>query len=210
MKKAMGKRMRFKTIRLLNRLGSLRAASRIGLLALLPMASLGQTVDLDNYQGLTSDFKSFRVGEPISVIVIESTHAESSAATGVEKDSSLFAEASDSVNAISAGFALGADSTGSGKTTRNGNVRTQISARITEVLAGDIYRISGHHNLKINDETQIVAVTGLIRRRDISEGNSVLSSRIAEANIQISGKGNVSEANKQNLFYKVMQWLRLL
>ena len=42
-------------------------------------------IDVENYQGLTSDKRSFRVGEPLVILVVEATVAESSAGTGVSK-----------------------------------------------------------------------------------------------------------------------------
>lgn len=172
--------------------------------------SYAQHLDLDTYRALTSDFKSFRVGEPISVIVIEATSAESSAGTGLQKDVNVFAEATDSVASISAGFGLGADSNGSGRTERSGMVRTQMSVRIVEVLLDDLYRISGQHTLKINDEVQVVTVTGLIKGKDVSKDNSILSYKIADAIIQVSGKGDVSSANRQNIFFRALDWLGVL
>lgn len=180
------------------------------MIAAFASQSYAQHLDLDTYRALTSDFKSFRVGEPISVIVIEATSAESSAGTGLQRDVNVFAEATDSVASISAGFGLGADSNGSGRTERSGMVRTQMSVRIVEVLLDDLYRIGGQHTLKINDEVQVVTVTGLIKGKDVSKDNSILSYKIADAIIQVSGKGDVSSANRQNIFFRALDWLGVL
>ena len=56
----------------------------------------------------------------------------------------------------------------------------------------------------MNEELQQVTLEGLVRANDISEGNVVSSTRIADARITYVGEGDVSERARRSW------WRRLL
>ena len=124
-------------------------------------------IDVENYQGLTSDKRSFRVGEPLVILVVEATVAESSAGTGVSKNIDIKAGAFDNIKSVSAGLGISGSDDGSGQTIRRGRATTQLSATIVEVLTNDMYKISGTQKLLINGEEQTVRLDGVVRARDI-------------------------------------------
>ncbi|MFX4717489.1 flagellar basal body L-ring protein FlgH, partial [Acinetobacter baumannii] len=64
--------------------------------------------------------------------------------------------------------------------------------------------------ITINDEKQQIRLTGLVRPDDISYDNTVLSFRLADAQIDIVGDGVVTNAQKQNIFYRFFKWLGVL
>lgn len=169
-----------------------------------------QTVDLDNYQSLTSDIRSYRVGEPIVVLIIESMTAESAARTDSNRNTSIAASAGDSTNNVSVGLGVDADSNGSGRTARSGKVRAQMSAVISEVLPNQLYRIEGIQNLTINEEVQTIRLNGVIRAADLHRGNTIYSYEIAGASIELVGSGDISLSQRRNLVHKIFNWLGLL
>ncbi len=164
-------------------------------------------INLDSYQPLASDVKSYSVGEPIVVIVLAVTAAEASAGTGVEKNTGISAGVNENGRDLSAGMDIDANNEGSGRTSRKGRVSTQLSASITEVLPNGMLRIKGSQNILINGERQSINVTGLIRASDVSKSNSIFSYQIANAELEISGDGDISKAQKQNIFYRFLNWL---
>ncbi len=164
-------------------------------------------LDIDNYQALTSDRRSFRVGEPVVILVVEATTAESSAGTGVSKSIDIDASAFDNVKSAGVGLDISGSDDSAGQTVRRGRATTQLSAMITEVLPNNMYRITGKQHLVVNGEKQKITLSGLVRRDDISKNNTLMSNRIAEAQIEIDGVGDVSDAQNTGLIYKVFQWL---
>lgn len=178
--------------------------------ALLSSALRADEVNLDAYQPLVSDVKSYSVGEPIVVIVLEVTAAEASAGTGVEKNTGISAGVSENGKELSAGMDIDSNNEGSGRTSRKGRVSTQLSATITEILPNGMLRIKGSQNIHINGEKQSINVAGLIRTSDISKSNSIFSYQIASAELEISGDGDLSKAQKQNVFYRFLNWLGVL
>jgi flagellar L-ring protein FlgH len=176
----------------------------IVLMSLFAASVSAQQVDLDKYQPLVSDAKPYSVGEPIVVLVVETTTAEASAGTGVERNTS------NDTQAVSAALGIDSNSDGAGKTSRKGKVATQLSASIIEVLAHGMLKIKGSQDITINGEKQTVIVSGLIRVKDISKNNSVFSYQISDAVLEISGDGDLNRAQRQNIFYRFFTWIGLL
>lgn len=165
---------------------------------------------LDQYQPLYSDIKPYNVGEPIVVLVVETTTAEASAGTGIERSTEIAAKAHNTSNDVSAALGIDANSDGAGKTSRKGRVATQLSAAIIEVLPQGMLKIKGVQDITVNGEKQRVSVSGLIRVKDISKNNSIFSYQISDAVIEISGDGDLNRAQKQNIFFRFFNWVGLL
>ncbi len=174
------------------------------------MSFANSLIDTNSYQGIAVDRRSYKVGEPIVILVIESTSAESSAGTGTGKSVDLGISAFDSVNVDNIGFGYSGNKEGNGQTVRRGTATTTLSAVITEVLPNGMFKLKGEHNLVVNEENQKILINGYARLIDISKDNTLLSNRIANANIEIQGTGNVSRAQKDGLITKVFKWLGLL
>ncbi|PCK03396.1 MAG: flagellar biosynthesis protein FlgH [Alteromonadaceae bacterium] len=193
------------------KLGTKNLGTKILLLVILlsPTVWANSVIDIDNYQALTSDRRAFRVGDPLVILVVESTTAQSSASTGVSKRINIEARAFDNISRPSVGLDLGAADEGTGQTIRSGKARTQLSARITKILPNETYLIEGRQNLIVNDEDQSITLSGIVRAYDISKDNTLMSNRISEAKISIHGDGSISKAQKQSLVYRLMQWLGL-
>lgn len=86
------------------------------------------------------------------------------------------------------------DFKGEGRTVRQGQLTAQISAVVAEVLPSGLLRIEGEKIIAVNNEEQIMAITGLVRQRDINSNNEVNASQIAQIRIDYYGKGTVGEA----------------
>lgn len=85
---------------------------------------------------------------------------------------------------------------GSGTTTRSGNLSAYITARVTEVLPGGNLQITGAREVEINNEKLIITLTGVIRPRDISPENVILSTYISDAKISYSGSGVINDRQR--------------
>jgi flagellar L-ring protein FlgH len=166
--------------------------------------------DIDKYQPLVSDAKSYSAGASIVIFVVEAATAEASAGTGVGRKTDIGVKAHNTSNAIDAGIGVDGSDGGNGKTSRKGKVTTQLSATVTEVLPDGMLRIKGAQSITINGEKQSITVAGLIRIKDISKNNSIFSYQISDAMLEISGIGDVSQSQKQNIFYRVFNWLGIL
>ena len=85
---------------------------------------------------------------------------------------------------------------GSGSTSRDESMTASITARVVRLMPNGNLYIKGTRQVKVNNETQFIPLSGLIRREDISPNNTVLSSYIADASIEYTGSGPVSDKQR--------------
>ena len=105
------------------------------------------------------------------------------------------------------GASLKHDFQGSGKTSRENRVVATIPAIVTQVLSNGNLFIEGHRVILLNQEENHFYLSGLIRPIDIDAGNIILSSRIADAQIEVTGRGLVTEMNQPGWLSRGLSWL---
>jgi len=97
--------------------------------------------------------------------------------------------------------------TGNGSTSQSNTLGGDISATVVRVLTNGNLIIRGEKMLTLNDGNEYIQISGMIRSEDVQPDNTVLSKRIANAEISYSGDGDYVDATKAGwgtkLFYKV-------
>jgi flagellar L-ring protein FlgH len=87
--------------------------------------------------------------------------------------------------------------TGQGSTARSGQVNATLPVRVREILpSGDLF-IEGAKVVMVGAEEKHIYVSGIVRRIDIAEDNSISSSRIADAEIEYTGRGDISDTQRR-------------
>lgn len=167
-------------------------------------------IDPNQYRGLAADHRAYRVGDIVTIYVMEATRAKSQAATEAGSDLDLDVGLSSPSTQYSANLGLSGSNASGAQTTRVGELRTQVSAQVIDVETNGSLRIAGEQSLIVNGERQKIRITGLVRPEDINADNTVWSNRIANADLELLGVGVVSESQRQSIFYRVFKWLRLL
>ncbi len=167
-------------------------------------------VDLANYRSLAADHRAYRVGDIVTIYVLEATKAKSQAATDATSDLNLHAALTSPSTNYNASLGTGGSNSAGALTTRIGELRTQISAQVIAVQPDGSLVIEGQQTLTVNGEHQKIRLSGVVRQEDIAADNTVWSNRIANANLELLGVGVVSESQRQSIFYRVFKWLRLM
>ena len=158
--------------------------------------------------GLAEDLKARRRGDIVTVVISEQASASKQASTGTSRATTMSAGMPnllglektpikgwmDLANLLNASFSSKFD--GSGSTSRQETLSATISTKVTDVLPNGNLMIEGRRNVKVNNEDQIIVLTGTVRSRDVSSDNSISSSLIADARINYSGKGIISDRQK--------------
>jgi flagellar L-ring protein precursor FlgH len=154
------------------------------------------------------DPKARRVGDIVTISVVETSTASNAADTNTSRNSSISAQISNLLGLENydrfpsgSGFdpfgsiEASANSTfkGAGVTNRSGNLAASITARVTEVMPNGNLKILGVREITINKEKQFLTLTGVIRPTDISSENIILSTYISDAKILYTGTGVVNE-----------------
>jgi flagellar L-ring protein precursor FlgH len=95
---------------------------------------------------------------------------------------------------IKAGLGLSFD--GKGSSDRGGHVKAYVSALVVKVLLNGSLYINGRREIRVNNETQYITLSGIIRPEDISPSNEISSTYVANARIVYSGTGILADKQK--------------
>ncbi|MEM4380396.1 MAG: flagellar basal body L-ring protein FlgH [Thermoplasmatales archaeon] len=83
-----------------------------------------------------------------------------------------------------------------GKTTRKGKIKATITAVVTERLPSGILKLEGRKHIKVNNEDQVLVISGYARPEDIDSFNQIDSQRLAQVRIEFLGSGSVSSPQR--------------
>jgi len=167
-------------------------------------------IDTESYQALTSDRRAINVGDILTVLVAESTSAKSSVGTNAKNKTNLSFSANTLTAKADAGLGMEGGASGEGNTSRQGQLKTVVSVQVVEKLPNGYLKVIGNQEAIINNDKQLIQISGYVRPDDISYDNTIYSYRLADAKIQINGKGVANDAQKLSVFYKLFHWLRLI
>jgi flagellar L-ring protein precursor FlgH len=185
------------------------------LIIFLVIAVLANSVNAAKVFSLYTDRRAVQEGDILTVLIVENAEANSKSSTKTNKTNSLGLKAQPIgfkghdlfSNGLSEGGQLGVEYDGSGATNRAGKLVAKISARIEQVLDNGNLIISGNKVVEINEEKEIINISGIVRPEDIEGNNTVYSYNIANAQITYSGKGSASSAQRMGPIARFLNWL---
>ncbi len=154
---------------------------------------------------LFEDDRARRVGDILTVTLVEKTNASKNAETKLSKADAL----SSSVTTLfghkptGSGMAGWGDNNmsssasfdGSGNSVQSNSLSGNISVTVTEVLPNGYLMVRGDKVIGLNQGSEYVRLSGIVRPSDISAANTVFSTSIANATISYGGKGALADAN---------------
>jgi len=156
------------------------------------------------------DNQARRVGDTITIDIVENASSKVTADTDTSRASSIDASISnlgglevwlddqtkylDLQNLLKASLAN--SHSGKGETNREGSVTATIGARVTAVLPNGNLQLYGYRETKVNNETQFIVVSGIVRPDDIGPLNRINSTYLADAKIAFYGKGVVADKQR--------------
>ncbi|MDR2349493.1 MAG: flagellar basal body L-ring protein FlgH [Deltaproteobacteria bacterium] len=148
-----------------------------------------------------SDLKAQRVGDIITINIVESSRANKQANTALGRNSTLNATV-DTLFGIPKkiqGVETSTQNqfTGTGTTSRNETITAKVSARIIQVLPNTNLVVRGSQEILVNNEKQYITIQGVIRPSDIATDNTVLSTYLADARIEYTGRGDITDKQRQ-------------
>jgi flagellar L-ring protein precursor FlgH len=184
------------------------AAVALVLFASLPVAAESLYQE-GSFRPLTADNKAFRVGDSLTVQVFENSSASTSADTGTRRNNDISGSVTQTGNRVvgQLGIGVAGGFDGGGRTQRANKLLATLTVTVQEVLASGELRVAGEQLLTVNEELQKVNLEGRVRPQDISDGNVVLSTRMADARITYVGEGDVTDRSRRSGWRKVFDWL---
>ncbi|MEC7641482.1 MAG: flagellar basal body L-ring protein FlgH [Nitrospinota bacterium] len=177
-----------------------------------------------NRNMLFSDAKARNVGDIVTIIVEENTSSTQTATTQTSRQTGMDLQTGRLLGlpgnlgiqnflGLGNGFNPNLDAQsnksfdGSGTTTRNGTLTSTITAVIKEVNPNDTFLIEGRRSVTVNNEEQIMVLTGVVRYQDIGFQNTISSTLIADASITFSGEGVVADEQRVGWGSRLISWI---
>lgn len=172
-------------------------------------------------RSMYSDRKASRVGDILTVIVQESAATQSSQSkktnsaanvdAGVEQflfpaAISRFGTHKGALPSIKLGGSN--DFNGGGEVNNKQSLNARAAVMVTDVLPNGNLVIQGVRRVVSAGETQHVVLHGVIRADDVSSGNTVFSSNIADAKVEFINEGSLTDAQKKGWLAKLYEKLR--
>ena len=148
--------------------------------------------------------RNYQVGDIITVLLNESTQAARTQNTDVSRESknSLPAGVSTQlgrVDPIFNGVNLNQNnnsSKGTGKADQQASLSGSVAVTVTEILANGNLIVRGEKKLGLSEGTEVIQVSGVIRPEDVGPNSTVLSRRLANAQIAYRGSGDLANATR--------------
>ena len=164
----------------------------------------------ESYQSMVADRKAFRVGDSLTVLIVENASAAASADTSANKDGGSGAKLNYPNYDKSFAVDLSENFKGGGKIQRTGKLLAQITVSVQSVFPNGDIQIKGDQFIEFNNEKQHISIEGKVRLEDIAPNNTVLSTRVGDARLSYIGKGILGEKQRPGLISRFLSWLRLL
>lgn len=160
---------------------------------------------------LYADHKARTLGDIVTITISEKASATKQASTSTDRSSSMTAgiphlfglENSkwiaehpklDLNNLVEANFANKFE--GAGTTVRKEDLVASLTAQVVNVYANGNLKIRGGKEVQVNNEIQVIFVTGIVRPVDIMANNTIDSKHVLNAKISYTGKGAISDKQK--------------
>jgi flagellar L-ring protein FlgH len=153
-----------------------------------------------SFTSMYSDQKAWKLGDNVTVYILESSTAQSKAGDTTNRKTKVDASIkSTNFSDKGVGVGISGDSDNSGATKREGNIQARLTVSVAEIDKSGRLFVKGSQDIVINDELQKITLSGWLRPKDISAQNTVLSSRLASSEINYEGYGDVSMNRKPGL-----------
>lgn len=170
-------------------------------------------VNAQQVNSLFADRRARQVGDVVTILVVEYAAATSQASTSSEKseDHGFVSKGGAQTLAYSPMYGLQGQLdngfNGNAAVERKGQLKTKITASISEILPNGNFVIQGSRVMDVNGEKETTSITGTVRPEDITGSNTVYSTQVADVQISYQGKGVVNSGQKPGLLAKFFNWI---
>lgn len=153
------------------------------------------------YAPLYGGTRARMVGDALTILLVERTNASKTVGSQSQRDGGISltpppaGPLSLDPNKLKA--SNNSSFKGSGNASQTSTLNSSLSVTIAEVRPNGTALVRGQKRMLLSQGDEWVQVSGIVRLIDIDENNTIESTRVADANIQYSGKGALQRASKQ-------------
>ncbi len=162
---------------------------------------------------LARDQRALQLNDLVTIVIFDRASAISKGGTAASRKASVAASVKALAGPVKTPGPLSslADLSGEGKldgqaeTSRESQLSTTISARVTHALPNGNLVVEGTKEITINSERQRIYVRGILRWNDLTTANRVSSDRLAELEVRVDGKGIVNDSvRRPGFLYRLL------
>ncbi len=171
---------------------------------------------------LFGDLKARNVGDILTVLLVERTDAIKSSSTSTSKETNVSAAnptlfgrpvTHNGTPLLSAEDDATTSFSGDGNSAQSNRLTGSVTVTVVQRYPNGNLRVRGRKRIALNQGSEFVAVSGIVRPADIDTTNTVRSDRIADSEISYSGKGPLADANKMGFLarffnspWSILRW----
>lgn len=162
------------------------------------------------YAALHEGTRARRVGDPLTIVLTERTSASKSAGSQLDSGGG-FSITPPSTGALSlfkesdASISGKRNFKGAGSADQANALSGEISVTVAEVYPNGTMLVQGQKRVTLNRGDEFIQIKGIVRPTDIDASNRIASTRVADARISYTGKGDVARASRQGWLSRFFQ-----
>ncbi len=183
-------------------------------------SSFSESIWSDKGMGakMFTDRRAMAVGDIVTVVIQETSSISASKATSTDKSTST----QDQINRIlyssmpiiekdgelpGLDWSSSSSFSGGGSISDQQSAQTRLSAVVIDRQPNGNLVIEGIRKTVLNEEKNFVILRGLVRPTDIQSDNTVLSSRLADAEVEMIAEGSLTEAQRRGWLTRLHNWI---
>ena len=164
--------------------------------------------------GMTSDYKARQVGDTLTIQVIQQTTAQSAGDLTAQRQfqtSSAITGLPGKIKTAGVNPLLNANSStqmkGQGSASNTSKLLTSVTGRVISVLPSGNLVVEAQREILMNNQHETILIRGVLRPGDINPFNVVPSTALANLEIELKGKGAISDATRRpNVITRTVLW----
>lgn len=154
---------------------------------------------------LFEDHTARRIGDILTIKLVEKTDAKKEADNEVKKDNTtsisiptILGKSNREILGYQLDTSLTSanDFSGEGETNQSNSLTGDIAVTVIEVLPNGNLMIRGEKRVTLNDGDEYIRLSGIVRPVDIDADNTIPSTKVADATIMYTGEGAMADASK--------------
>jgi flagellar L-ring protein precursor FlgH len=165
---------------------------------------------------LSTDYKAVHLNDTVIIQVVQQTISEATGDTTTQRQYSANSAITNLPGKLNTGGVnplFGANSStalkGQGSTSSTSKLQTSLAGQVIAVLPNGNLVVEAQREVFLNHEKETAIVRGVVRPGDVGPDNTVISTALSNLEIELKGKGVVTQATRppsllMKLFEKIL------
>ena len=166
-------------------------------------------------QSLFADPKANQTGDALTVIIQDNATASNQTSTTTSKNNTTTISSTipgagnilDFIPLHTLDSQAGNNYAGNGATSRSARLTARITVTVAGVKPNGDLIIEGVRTMKINGEKEAIYLSGSVSPAMVRRDNTVLSSNVADLQIEYTGRGTISQGTRPGVLVRFLNWI---